>query len=72
MIYYNHSYIIKLFNHKKQAFIMKVYHTPQPGFCIGIDIGTTTVSAVVLDITERKTVEVYTIDNASDIASDFV
>lgn len=51
---------------------MKVYHTPQPGFCIGIDIGTTTVSAVVLDITERKTVEVYTIDNASDIASDFV
>ncbi len=51
---------------------MKGYHTPQPGFCIGIDIGTTTVSAVVLDITERKTVEVYTIDNASDIASDFV
>lgn len=40
--------------------------------CIGIDIGTTTISAVVLDIAGGETAGVYTIGNASDIPSDFV
>jgi len=44
-----------------------------PGIpCIGIDIGTTTISAVVLDIEKGKTVGVYTLANASDIPSEFV
>ncbi len=42
------------------------------GLFIGIDIGTTTISAVVLDIAKGKTVGVYTFANASDIPSDFV
>lgn len=40
--------------------------------CIGIDIGTTTISAVVLDVAKGETVGVYTIDNGSDIPSGFV
>jgi len=40
--------------------------------CIGIDIGTTTISAVVLDVANGKTLGVDTIANASDIPSDFI
>lgn len=40
--------------------------------CIGIDIGTTTISAVVLDVAKGKTAGVYTLTNASDIPSEFV
>lgn len=40
--------------------------------CIGIDIGTTTISAVVLDVANSKTAGVYTLDNASDLPSGFV
>ena len=39
--------------------------------CIGIDIGTTTISAVVLDVANGETLDVDTIANASDILSDF-
>ncbi len=40
--------------------------------CIGIDIGTTTISAVVLDVAKGKTAGVYTLANASDIPSEFI
>ena len=40
--------------------------------CIGIDIGTTTISMVVLDTAAGRTVGVHTIPNASDIPSVFV
>ena len=39
--------------------------------CIGIDIGTTTISAVVLDVANGETLDVDTIANASDIPSAF-
>ncbi len=39
--------------------------------CIGLDIGTTTISAVVLDVAAGKTAGVYTLANASDLPSDF-
>ena len=41
-------------------------------FCVGIDIGTTTISAVLLDTAKGETIGVYTIDNGSDIPSDFI
>lgn len=45
--------------------------TPSEGhFCVGIDIGTTTISAVVLDLTAGTAAESYTIANGSDIPSD--
>ena len=51
---------------------MDNYNVNHPNFCIGIDIGTTTISTVVLDTASGTTAGVYTIDNASDIASGFV
>ena len=51
---------------------MEILNVKHPNFCIGLDIGTTTISAVVLDIADGKTAGVSTIENASDIPSDFI
>ena len=40
--------------------------------CLGLDIGTTTISAVVLDVADGKTAGVHTLANACDLPSDFV
>lgn len=40
--------------------------------CLGLDIGTTTISAVVLSPTEGRAAGVYTIANASDLPADHV
>ena len=49
-----------------------MHNRNEKALCIGIDIGTTTISAVVLDISEGNAAEACTIANASDIPSEHV